>query len=71
MLSGKGDADFEGDADAEDSDNNIDLFKEKQYEKTKAKIWTKHKNGQAGREIHPIPFTGPAIRQKGGQGNDG
>jgi hypothetical protein len=37
MLSGAGDADFEGDADTEDSDNNIDLFEEKRYEKTKTK----------------------------------
>ena len=37
MLSGKGDADFEGEADAKDSDNNIDLFEEKRYEKTKMK----------------------------------
>jgi hypothetical protein len=60
MLSGKGDADFEGDADGEDSDDDIDLFEEKRYEKTKAKNWTKHKNGQPGREICLIPFTGPA-----------
>jgi hypothetical protein len=36
MLSGEGDTDFEGDADTEDSDDNIDLFKEKRYEKTKS-----------------------------------
>ena len=29
MLSGKGDADFEGDADAKDLDDDIDLFNEK------------------------------------------
>ncbi len=33
MLRGEGDADFEGYADAKDSDDNIDLFKEKQFEK--------------------------------------
>ena len=60
MLSGEGDADFEGDADAEDSDNNIDLFEEKRYEKIKTKKWTKHEHGQTGREVHPIPFTGLA-----------
>ena len=60
MLSGEGDADFEGDTDSEDSDDDIDLFKEKRYEKTKAKNWTKRKNGRPGREIHPIPFTGSA-----------
>jgi hypothetical protein len=46
MLSGKGDPDFEGDADGnpkgdadgEDSDDNIDFFEEKRYEKIKAKI---------------------------------
>jgi hypothetical protein len=45
MLSGEGDAYFEGDADAEDPDEDIDLFEEKRYEKTKAKNWTKHENG--------------------------
>jgi hypothetical protein len=60
ILSGKGDADFEGDADAEDSDNDIDLFEEKRYEKTKTVNWIKHENGRPGREIHAIPFTGPA-----------
>ena len=60
MLSGKGDMDFEGDADGKDSDDDVDLFEEKRYEKSKAKNWTMHKNGQPGREIHPIPFTGPA-----------
>jgi hypothetical protein len=58
VISGKGDADIEGDADGKDSDNNIDLFEEKRYKKTKAKNWTMHKNGQPGREIHPIPITG-------------
>jgi hypothetical protein len=61
MLSGEGDADFEGDADAEDSDDDIDLFEEKRYEKTKAVNWIKHhENGQLGRDIRAIPFTGPA-----------
>jgi hypothetical protein len=45
MLIGKGDTDFEGDADGKDSDKDIDLFEEKRYEKSKAKDWTKHKNG--------------------------
>ena len=60
MLSGKRDADFEGDADGEDLDNDINLFEEKRYEKSKAKNWTKHENGRPGRKIHPIQFTGPA-----------
>ena len=60
MPSGKGDADFEGDADGEDSDDDINLFEEKRYTKTQAKNWTMHENGQPGRVIHPIPFTGPA-----------
>ena len=60
MLSGKGDADCEGDADAEGSDEDINLFEEKRYEKTIAKIWTKHKNGRDGREMHLILLTGPA-----------
>jgi hypothetical protein len=58
VISGKGDADVEGDADSNYSDDNVDLFKEKKYEKTNATNWTKHKNGQPGREIHLIPFTG-------------
>jgi len=68
MLSGEGDPDFEGDADGnfegdvdgEDSDDDIDLFKEKRYEKTKAEKWTIHENGRPGRDIQAIPFTGPA-----------
>ena len=65
MLSGEGDADFEGadfegDADGKDLDEDIDLFEEKRYEKTKEKNWTMRKNGLPGREIHPIPLTGPA-----------
>ena len=32
MLSGEGGADFEGDADAEDSDEDINLFEEKRYD---------------------------------------
>jgi hypothetical protein len=58
VISGKGDADIEGDTDGVDSDNNVDLFKEKRYKKTKATNWTMHKNRQPGREIYPIPFTG-------------
>ena len=34
MLSGKRDTDFEGDADGEDLNDDIDLFKEKRYAKT-------------------------------------
>ena len=68
MLSGEGDPDFEGDADGnfegdvdgEDSDDDIDLFKEKRYEKTKAENWTMHENGRPRRDIQAIPFTGPA-----------
>jgi hypothetical protein len=58
VISGKGDADVEGDADSEDSDDNVDLFKEKRYKKTNATNWMKHESRQPGREIHPIPFTG-------------
>jgi hypothetical protein len=58
VISGEGDADIEGDADGKDSDDDVDLFEEKRYKKTKAKNWTMHKNGRPGREIHPIPFTG-------------
>jgi hypothetical protein len=65
MLSGEGDADFEsadfeGNADGKDSDEDIDLFEEKRYEKRKEKNWMMRKNGLPGREIHPIPLTGPA-----------
>jgi hypothetical protein len=58
VISGKGDADIEGDADGKDSDDNVDLFEEKRFEKTNATNWTKHKNGQPGRDIYPISFTG-------------
>jgi hypothetical protein len=64
LWSGKGEADGkEGNADSySGGDDNSDLdnnfFKEKRYKKTKAKNWTKHTNGQPGREIHPIPFDG-------------
>jgi hypothetical protein len=58
LVWGKGDADVEGDADGEESVEDVDLFKEKRYKKTNAANWTKHKNGQPGRVIHPIPFTG-------------
>jgi hypothetical protein len=57
VVSGEGDADVEGDAGSKDSDDDVDLFKEKRYEKTKAKKCTMHNNGQPGREIHLIPFT--------------
>jgi hypothetical protein len=59
VVCGEGDEDVEGgDADGKDSDKDADLFKEKRYERTNAEYWTKHKNGQPGRVIHPIPFTG-------------
>ncbi len=58
VVCGEGDADVEGDADGKESDEDIDLFKEKRYKKTNAANWTKHENGQPGRVIHPIPFTG-------------
>jgi hypothetical protein len=45
VVCGKGDAKVEGDADGEESDKDVDLFKEKRYEKTNAANWTKHKNG--------------------------
>ena len=38
MIRGEGDADVAGDVESEDSDDNSDLFKEKKYGKTKAKI---------------------------------
>jgi hypothetical protein len=58
VVCGKGDADVEGDAEGEESDEDVDLFKERRYEKTNAANWTKHKNGQPRRVIHPIPVTG-------------
>jgi hypothetical protein len=58
VVCGEGDADVEGDADGKDSDKDADLFEEKRYKRTNAANWTKHKNGQPGRVIHPIPFTG-------------
>jgi hypothetical protein len=64
LLSGKGDADGEeGDADGysggDDKDNlDNNFFKEKRYEKMKAKYWMKHTGRRPGREIHLIPFGG-------------
>jgi len=64
LWSGKRDADGEeGDADGysggdDDSDSDNDFFEDKRYEKSKAKNWTKHTDGQPRREIHPIPFGG-------------
>jgi hypothetical protein len=43
VTCGKNDMDVEGDADSKDSDNNVDLFEEKRYEKTNAANWMKHK----------------------------
>jgi hypothetical protein len=42
----------------EDSDSDNDFFEQKRNKKSKAKNWTKHTDGQPGREIHPIPFGG-------------
>ncbi|KAL3774010.1 hypothetical protein ACHAW5_004860 [Stephanodiscus triporus] len=51
-LSDKSDVGIEeGDADGENSYEDMDFFKERWYKKTKPKF---------GRCIHPIPFTGPA-----------
>jgi len=64
LRSGERDADGkEGDADGysggdDDSDLDNNFFEDKRYEKSKAKNWTKHTDGQPGREIHPIPFGG-------------
>jgi len=66
LRSGERDADGEeGDADGysggdDDIDSDNDFFENKRYEKSKAKICTKHTDGQPGREIHPIPFGGTA-----------
>jgi hypothetical protein len=45
VICGEGDVDIEGDTDGKDSDNNVDLFKEKRYEKAN---WTKHKTDDQG-----------------------
>ncbi|KAL3764001.1 hypothetical protein ACHAW5_000040 [Stephanodiscus triporus] len=62
FLRGEGDVGVEeGDADSENlDDNDMDLFEEKRYEKSKQTNWTMHQDGRPGRVIHPILFTGQA-----------
>jgi hypothetical protein len=56
----KGDTDVEEDGDDKDDlDEDVDLFEEKRFEKTKPTNWMNHANGQLERVIHPIPFTEP------------
>jgi hypothetical protein len=80
LRSGKRDMDGkEGDADGysggdDDSDLDNNVFEEKRCEKSKAKNWTKHTNGQPGRTIYPIPFKGttqsfcPKVSEEGLKG---
>jgi hypothetical protein len=83
MLSGEGDTDFEGDADGDlegdadgkDSDDDIDFFEEKRYEKTKSQKFdnAQKRMTREGDSSDPVHWAGRVFQSKfniqGAKGN--
>ncbi len=66
MLSGKAGADVERDADSEDSDDDIDLFEEKRYEKNKSKKLddARKRTAREGDSSGPVHWAGRVLPSK-------